>query len=1119
MPDSGGPQQIPGPEKDSGAPDKNRVQKPQREGLPKLWEAAAARAGVPQRTVKIDRAPASGGAPPAHLPTRVFTLAQQTKFIQSDYIIDRLIGEGGMGWVYSAQQRCLNREVAIKAIHSDTAGTEESRKQFLAEALFIGDLDHPNIVPIHELGANEEGQLFYAMKMVHGIPWSRVIREKKTAGNLEILLRVADAIAFAHSRGVLHCDLKPDNIMLGGFGEVYVMDWGLAVSTKTLEALGRDRKDFFPGGTPAYMPPEFAHGQAGKIGTGSDIYLLGAILYEILTGAAPHPETASGGNAAAYFDTVARPPDDHAGLTGIAMRALSVEPGERHANVKHFQSDLRACLQHMDSLLLAESAGQFLNKARKATGYGEFTQALSAYEQSLNLWAENADARKGLETTRAEYARRALAHTDLDLAESLLDQNNPQHQALLAETIRHRKERDRRQATLRRMKTGLVLLALFTFTVLLVAQSWIRTQRNAARYESFVNATRLAVQELFSGDWKEVLELQNSLQGAHTGWEWEWLERNSWPTFSGPGKIISAPRLSRASPDGATTAWLDGKGRIEFWAGENSWSWEAGPGVGDFRLLSDESGALTVLLWKTDEIVSLKPEDGTVLRSTILPGEMKSPLNGSLSANGKRLLRINAEGRASILDAANGQTVSHLSLPAGNRAVTGDLSPDGNKAALILENNSVMTFDTRNGNSLKRSGTQPTRNVLSRIEFVSDGRTLLLGNFDRGVAVLDAATLTPRLSLPLPASPSAFAASPDGHYLAAGTAEGDLLIQDLSTGNIIWRTRLANQSIAFVSFRKEPEVLQIVDTRQLLLELPLKERLPYTLLARYDYPAFCLAADPASAAIFAARQNGTLSRISAKNEGPPGRNLTQGLTPRFSIASTGSGPDFRLFMSRENGVDMLGPDGKAAPWKRTSPPSLLAAATGGKHLAAAYQNHLLLLSAKDSATLGEWNLPADLSAMTWLGNGSFLALGCADGNLWLLDPLRGNFSLKLKLDEPVLALASSPDGKELAVSTQDRDVSVWDTRTGHLKQTLHSHEHIVLDMAYSPQKDRLFTASADGRVHIFDTQTWREIVSFQAHRGAVLQLLLCNEGSTLITSGADGEIRLWAGTRTPADWP
>src|SRR5262249_22711236 len=151
-----------------------------------------------------------------------------------------------------------------------------------------GDLDHPNIVPIYELGTNENNALFYSMKRVQGTPWSDVIGTKSVNENLEILMKVADAVAFAHATGVIHRDLKPDNVMLGDYGEVLVMDWGLALATSSFRhsefVTGPDSM----GGTPAYMAPEMATGPFELIGQASDIYLLGALLFEIVTGLLPH---------------------------------------------------------------------------------------------------------------------------------------------------------------------------------------------------------------------------------------------------------------------------------------------------------------------------------------------------------------------------------------------------------------------------------------------------------------------------------------------------------------------------------------------------------------------------------------------------------------------------------------------------------------------------------------------------------------------------------------------------------------------------------------------------------------------------------------------------------------
>src|SRR4029077_20488424 len=154
--------------------------------------------------------------------------------------------------------------------------------------VITGELDHPNIVPIHDVGMGDGNALFYSMKRVTGTPWQKVVSTLPQTENLRVLMAVADAVAFAHSRGVVHRDLKPENVMLGQFGEVLVMDWGLALLAPRFRHLGSITQSGGMGGTPAYMAPEMASGPLERIGTPSDIYLLGAILFEILTGKPPH---------------------------------------------------------------------------------------------------------------------------------------------------------------------------------------------------------------------------------------------------------------------------------------------------------------------------------------------------------------------------------------------------------------------------------------------------------------------------------------------------------------------------------------------------------------------------------------------------------------------------------------------------------------------------------------------------------------------------------------------------------------------------------------------------------------------------------------------------------------
>ncbi len=230
------------------------------------------RSSLPVKSRYVREKRKNGGPPP------------KTAAEVPDYELLDIIGEGGMGVVYAAHQSSIARTVAVKMLKPSAKVREEQRDKFISEAVVTGELDHPNIVPIYDLGSNDEGALFYSMKRVRGTPWDKVLQQKQLDENLSILLRVADAVAFAHAGGVIHRDLKPDNVMLGDYGEVLVMDWGLARITPQFAHVDSVYQADSLGGTPAYMSPEMAKGPVESIGKTSDVYLLGAILYEIVGG-------------------------------------------------------------------------------------------------------------------------------------------------------------------------------------------------------------------------------------------------------------------------------------------------------------------------------------------------------------------------------------------------------------------------------------------------------------------------------------------------------------------------------------------------------------------------------------------------------------------------------------------------------------------------------------------------------------------------------------------------------------------------------------------------------------------------------------------------------------------
>lgn len=259
------------------------------------------------------------------------------------------IGRGGMGAVYRARDRVLDRPVAVKVLHDLPAGAD-AEARLAREARLTARLEHPGIVPVHDAGVLPDGRFFYVMKLVRGNRLDDLAA--LPAGlpeRLRLFRQICDAVAFAHARGVLHRDLKPQNVMLGPFGEVLVMDWGVAkqvgsaeVPSQTFDAGGPALKaDTNPGtvlGTPGYMAPEQAQGQLHRIDVRTDVYALGGILYSLLTGRSPGPVGPAGAMPRHFERSIPRQ------LRSVCLKALADDPERRYADVPELAADVAAFL-------------------------------------------------------------------------------------------------------------------------------------------------------------------------------------------------------------------------------------------------------------------------------------------------------------------------------------------------------------------------------------------------------------------------------------------------------------------------------------------------------------------------------------------------------------------------------------------------------------------------------------------------------------------------------------------------------------------------------------------------------------------------------------------------------
>ena len=266
------------------------------------------------------------------------------------YALRELIARGGMGVVYAAEDETLHRRVALKVL--DIAGANaELTQRLIREARILAQLEHPGIVPVHDVGTLPDGRVFYTMKFVEGLRLDHYVKQLDSLPQrLRLFLRICDAVAFAHARGVLHRDLKPANVMVGSFGEVLVMDWGLAKilqesSVPDETVFVSAQKEISDGeetqatvltghgtvmGTPGYMSPEQERGETEKIDVRSDIFSLGALLKFVAA------DSSSGRRA-----RLPRP------LVAICAKAMADQPGDRYESVSHFAADIS---RHLDGL-------------------------------------------------------------------------------------------------------------------------------------------------------------------------------------------------------------------------------------------------------------------------------------------------------------------------------------------------------------------------------------------------------------------------------------------------------------------------------------------------------------------------------------------------------------------------------------------------------------------------------------------------------------------------------------------------------------------------------------------------------------------------------------------------
>jgi WD40 repeat protein/serine/threonine protein kinase len=749
--------------------------------------------------------------------------------------------KGGLGQVSVALDEELRREVALKEIQDRHADHPESRSRFVREAEITGGLEHPGIVPVYGLGAYPDGRPFYAMRFIKGDSLQEAIaRFHKAEGGsydsheqtlalrqlLGRFIDVCDAIAYAHSRGVLHRDLKPGNVMLGPYGETLVVDWGLAkpmgvrvtdVDEKNAErtlrpALSDSATPTQAGaahGTPAFMPPEQAAGRLDELGPASDVYSLGATLYCLLTGKPPF----EGGGVGELLRRVQagdfpRPRevrrDVPAALEAICLKAMALKPQDRYAGPRALAADVERWLSDEPVSAYREPwaarSRRWMHRHRTlvSTAVGAVVIALLSATVGLvivsDAWDKEAKARKTAEDKEQE-TRRQKEEADRRREEARFNQYVAQMNLIQREyeanNIGHVRELLEAQVP---REAGQTDWRNF---------EWYYWQRMAHRElltlkerGGWITAVSFSPdgRRLASASYDQTVRISD----AATGKELLTLKGHASPvnsvSFSPDGR-----RLASASPDGTVRVWDAATGKeLLTLKGHTDGAFGVSFSPDGRRLAS--AGDQAVRIW----------DAATGIELLALKGHATRVNSVSFSPDGRRLASASHDQTVRISDAATGKEL--LTLKGHTGAVNSvSFSPDGRLLASASGDLTSRVWDAASGDPTVRVWDAATGKELltlkghtdpvNSVSFSPDGRRLASASHDQTVRVWDAATGKELLALEELHTGLAYGVSfsPDGRRLALA-GDQTVRIWDAATGKELLTLKGHTKQVSGVSF-------------------------------------------------------------------------------------------------------------------------------------------------------------------------------------------------------------------------------------------------------------------------------------------------------------------------------
>lgn len=997
---------------------------------------------------------------------------------RSRFKVIRPHARGGLGEVFVAKDRELNREVALKEIQSRFADHTDSRSRFLLEAEVTGGLEHPGIVPVYGLGSYEDGRPYYAMRFIKGDSLKEAIaafhhntglnQSDRTLKLRKLLGRFTDvcqAIGYAHSRGVLHRDLKPGNIMLGKYGETLVVDWGLAKVAGKEEVSASDEQTIQPTsgsgmtptiagsaiGTPAYMPPEQATGDLDQLGPASDVYSLGATLYHLLTGKAAFEK----GDLAATLlqvqngifpsprevrDDIPKP------IEAVCLKAMALKPVDRYSSPQALADDVERFLADEPVSAIDEP---FLVRAQR--------------------WIRN---HKTLTVSAAASAAVALfGLIAFERHESERFRNDAIQQAETAATEKQLRDQADTKAEEARLAEELAVSRLNRSNYFLAD----------ARLKSFRPEEASALLRQIPPDSRKI--------------EWHLLNRQ----LQGCSAVFYGHQFGvrsvEFSPDGRRLVSAGGDGTIrvvDLESGESRVFNDSDTGgIVAFdptgRLLATARGE-TVLIWnfETNELRhELKDHRANIVSIDFDPA-------------GRRLVSAAREKKINTWDVISGKK---LRTYRGHErdAVTVRFSSDPKLIASTDFSNRMKVWEAETGKTLHSLHSR------TNFDFFQSGERIAV--FFDPIRILDVKTGEVTSSPVARSGLKIMAIDPSGEKLAAVDRFSHAIFILDRSGAVIREFSGHVQQITSCCFGPNGRRLATASKDSTVRIWDTEESEVHQVWNDHRQFVNTIAVSPDSTLIASGSDDKSI-HVHDLASGEL-KSILKGHTSEVVWVGFGS-EDSVLFSGGLDGIRRWNLDSQTqtqfAPGGR-----LFCLSCNRKFLASSNARQIDIWSTETGKLTHSLSMNESFFSLEFRPDSSGIAVGF-DGSVEIWDfESRALFRSFKGHDDLVSSCSFSRDGKRLVSGSWDRSIRIWNVETGNQEKRLVGHRDSVESVKFTNDGHRIVSAGADATIRVWDSESEEELLVLNSNQDEISQLVVAAGG--IFTCADDGSVRHWDASR------